>query len=186
MRETLASVPLLFLFGILSAAMPADKITYLECRADNEDTSSLFALDDTTQKVCDHAVQPTGSRRRPSTRNSSAGRTAARPNRSIARARKSATSTACSSLCTSDAAITSRRRRASFASPDSGLGGRQHARPRLAFTHSTTSALSALGRAARLPGQNVSRFYLGGDADGHANERRRCGHCGLTRGAARR
>ena len=59
MRATLASLPLLFLFGILSAAMPADKITYLECRADNEDTSSLFALDDTTQKVCDRAVQPT-------------------------------------------------------------------------------------------------------------------------------
>jgi hypothetical protein len=59
MRATLASLSLLLLFGILSDAMPADKITYLECRADNEDTSSLFALDDTTQKVCDRAVQPT-------------------------------------------------------------------------------------------------------------------------------
>ena len=59
MRATLASLPLLLLFGILSAAISADKITYLECRADNEDTSSLFALDDTTQKVCDRAVQPT-------------------------------------------------------------------------------------------------------------------------------
>jgi len=59
MRATLASVSLLLLFGILSAAISADKITYLECRADNEDTSSLFALDDTTQKVCDRAVQPT-------------------------------------------------------------------------------------------------------------------------------
>ncbi len=54
MRATLASLPLLFLFGILSAAISADKI-----RADNEDTSSLFALDDTTQKVCDRAVQVT-------------------------------------------------------------------------------------------------------------------------------
>lgn len=59
MRATLASLLLLFLFGILSAALSADKITYLQCRADNEDQPSLFALDDTTQKVCDRAVQDT-------------------------------------------------------------------------------------------------------------------------------
>jgi hypothetical protein len=46
-------------FGILSGAAPADKITYLEFRADNKDQPSLYALDDTTQKVCDRAVQDT-------------------------------------------------------------------------------------------------------------------------------
>ena len=61
MRATLASLILLVpsLFGIISTAASADKITYLECRADNEDKPSLFALDDTTQKVCDRAVQDT-------------------------------------------------------------------------------------------------------------------------------
>ncbi len=59
MRATLASLLLLSAFGILSTAFSADKITYLECRADNEDQPSLFALDDTTQKVCDRAVQDT-------------------------------------------------------------------------------------------------------------------------------
>jgi hypothetical protein len=59
MRATLASLLVLFLCGPLAAAAAADKITYLECRADNEDQPSLFALDDTTQKVCDRAVQDT-------------------------------------------------------------------------------------------------------------------------------
>jgi len=59
MRATLASLLVLFLCCPLAAATAADKITYLECRADNEDQPSLFALDDTTQKVCDRAVQDT-------------------------------------------------------------------------------------------------------------------------------
>ena len=59
MPATLASLLVLFLCGPLAAAVAADKITYLECRADNEDQPSLFALDDTTQKVCDRAVQDT-------------------------------------------------------------------------------------------------------------------------------
>jgi len=59
MRAPLASLVVLSLFGILSGAAPADKITYLQCRADNEDQPSLYALDDTTQKVCDRAVQDT-------------------------------------------------------------------------------------------------------------------------------
>lgn len=59
MRAPLASLLVLSLFGIPSAANSADKVTYLECRADNEDKPSLFALDDTTQKVCDRAVQDT-------------------------------------------------------------------------------------------------------------------------------
>lgn len=61
MRAALASLltlPLLLAFsGMLASAQGADKITYLECKADNEDQPSLFALDDTTQKVCDRAVQ---------------------------------------------------------------------------------------------------------------------------------
>jgi len=48
---------LLALSGVLAVAQAADKITYLECKADNEDQPSVFALDDTTQKVCDRAVQ---------------------------------------------------------------------------------------------------------------------------------
>ena len=59
MRAPLASLAVLSLFDILSGAASADKITYLECRADNEDQPSLYALDDTTQKVCDRAVQDT-------------------------------------------------------------------------------------------------------------------------------
>jgi len=59
LRATLASLLVLCLCGPLAAPASADKITYLECRADNEDQQSLFALDDTTQKVCDRAVQDT-------------------------------------------------------------------------------------------------------------------------------
>jgi hypothetical protein len=59
MRATLASLLVLCLCGPFTIALAADKITYLECRADNEDTPSLFALDDTAQKVCDRAVQDT-------------------------------------------------------------------------------------------------------------------------------
>jgi hypothetical protein len=59
MRATLASLVVLSLFGILCSDAAAGKITYLECRADNEDQPSLFALDDNTQKVCDRAVQDT-------------------------------------------------------------------------------------------------------------------------------
>lgn len=59
MRATLASLLVLSLFALLSTAASANKITYFECRADNEDTPSLLALDDSTQKVCDRAVQDT-------------------------------------------------------------------------------------------------------------------------------
>jgi hypothetical protein len=57
MRRGLASLLMLSFGAVLANAEAADKITYLECKADNEDQPSLFALDDTTQKVCDRAVQ---------------------------------------------------------------------------------------------------------------------------------
>jgi hypothetical protein len=55
--RAVACLLLLVLSGIFAATQAADKITYLECKADNDDQPSLFALDDTTQKVCDRAVQ---------------------------------------------------------------------------------------------------------------------------------
>ncbi len=38
-------------------AIAGDAIQYYECRADNDATTSIFALDDTTRKVCDRTSQ---------------------------------------------------------------------------------------------------------------------------------
>ena len=35
----------------------ADKVTYLACKADNEDEASVFGLNDTARKVCDRSVE---------------------------------------------------------------------------------------------------------------------------------
>lgn len=59
MRKALPPLLIALIAAIAPAALGADKITYLECRADNEEAPSLFGIDDTRQKVCDRAVQDT-------------------------------------------------------------------------------------------------------------------------------
>jgi hypothetical protein len=44
---------------VATQALSADAIQYYECRADNDATASVFALDDTTRKVCDRTAQDT-------------------------------------------------------------------------------------------------------------------------------
>ena len=161
MRATLASVSLLFLFGILSAAMPADKITYLECRADNEDTSSFSPSTTPRRRCATERCSPPGSRPRPSTPNSSAGRTGSSTQIGLPQGQGKALRAQRAHPCAHRTGITSRRHRASFASPDSGLGDLLRALPALAFTHSTTSALSTAGRAARLS-DGTSRGFIWG------------------------
>lgn len=39
--------------GLAFAASAGDAISYLACRADNEDAQSFIAIDETTKKVCD-------------------------------------------------------------------------------------------------------------------------------------
>jgi hypothetical protein len=47
------------LFGLVIPAFAGDQITYVSCRADNDDEASVFGLDNTAQKVCDRSVEAT-------------------------------------------------------------------------------------------------------------------------------
>lgn len=57
MRKSLAPLTVLLLCGSFAASASADDVVrYLSCRADNETTESIIALDETTKKVCDRGT----------------------------------------------------------------------------------------------------------------------------------
>ena len=47
------------LVGFAVPTLGGDQITYLSCRADNDDEASIFGLNYTAQKVCDRSVEGT-------------------------------------------------------------------------------------------------------------------------------
>jgi hypothetical protein len=47
------------LFSVFAPALAGDKINYVACKADNEDTVSVFGIDDSAQKICDRSVDAT-------------------------------------------------------------------------------------------------------------------------------
>ena len=51
---------LMFALLIIVSTVPAyagGKITYFNCKADNEDATSVFGLDDSTKMVCDRSIR---------------------------------------------------------------------------------------------------------------------------------